>query len=97
MCDADRNKYEIFKDIINHRKNAQSISIYYGYDICPNGQEKTNKTTLGWNICVEFIDISTECIPLQDVKKATLYNYPNMMSQIILTKSLTSIGGMDLC
>ena len=38
MCDAEGKQYEIFKDIIGHKKNERSIPISDGYDIGPNDQ-----------------------------------------------------------
>ena len=68
MCDEEVNKYDIFKEIIDRRNNAQAIPISAGQDIGPNGQVNPNKTILSWVICFDFIDGSTEWIPIKDVK-----------------------------
>ena len=39
-----------------------------GYETGPNGQLKPKKTTVGWEICVEFVDGSSDWIPLKDIK-----------------------------
>ena len=38
------------------------------YETGPNGQLKPKKTTVGWEICVEFVDGSSYWLPLKDIK-----------------------------
>mmetsp|Transcript_6957 Transcript_6957/g.15347 ORF Transcript_6957/g.15347 Transcript_6957/m.15347 type:complete len:588 (-) Transcript_6957:1134-2897(-) len=68
QCDAEGREHEVFKEIIDHRKNARAIPMSDGYERGPNGQMKPKKTTIGWEVNVEFVDGSTEWIPIKDVK-----------------------------
>ena len=86
MRDTEGKQYEIFKEIIYHKKNARAIPISNGYNIGPNGQKNPNKTTVGWEICIYFINVSTGWIPLKDVKnsnpiKLSKYTVANNIDQ----------------
>ena len=57
-----------FKEICNHKKNARAISIQDGYDISCNGNRTPKRTTVGWEILVEWRDGSTAWVSLKDLK-----------------------------
>ena len=68
QCDAEGHQYMVFSDIVDHRKNNRAIPISDGFETLSNGQKKPKKTTVGWDILVEFVDGSTEWRPLKEVK-----------------------------
>ena len=68
QCDEEGREVQLFSDIIDHRKNRRAISIADGYERGPNGQRKPKKTTIGWDVLIEFKDGTTQWVPLKDVK-----------------------------
>ena len=56
------------KEICNHRKNPRVISIQDSYNISCHGNRTPKRTTVGWEILVEWRDGSTAWVPLKDLK-----------------------------
>ena len=57
-----------FKEICDHRKNKRAISIENGYDVSKNGNRTPKRTTVGWELLVEWRDGSTDWMALKDLK-----------------------------
>ena len=55
MWDVEGNQYEIFKEIIDHRKNAQAIPLSDGYDIGPKWKIKSQEKKVGWEILLSSL------------------------------------------
>ncbi|KAL7529744.1 hypothetical protein ACHAXR_003132, partial [Thalassiosira sp. AJA248-18] len=70
QCDTEGHQFTVFREIIDHRKNARAIPISNGFKIGSNGQRKPKKTTVGWDILVEFNDGSSDWVPLKEVKES---------------------------
>ncbi|KAL7525879.1 hypothetical protein ACHAXR_001197, partial [Thalassiosira sp. AJA248-18] len=70
QCDTEGHQFTVFREIIDHRKNARAIPISNGFEIGSNGHRKPKKTTVGWDILVEFNDGSSDWVPLKEVKES---------------------------
>ena len=70
QCDSEGRQHQVFSDIVDHRKNDRAITIDNGYEQTPSGIKKPKKTTVGWDLLVEFADGSTDWIPLKIVKES---------------------------
>ncbi len=68
QCDDEGREHLAFGEIIEHRKNARAVHIADGFDISSNGSRKPKKTTVGWELLIEFKDGSTKWVTLKDVK-----------------------------
>ena len=68
QVDSEGRELLAFKEICDHRKNARAISIQDGYDISRNGNRTPKRTTVGWELLVEWRDGSTDWVPLKDLK-----------------------------
>lgn len=60
QCDSEGRELLSFKEICDHRKNNLAISIENDYDILKNGNCKPKRTTVGWELLVEWRDGSTD-------------------------------------
>jgi len=68
QSDSEGRRQMIFKEITNHCKNLDAVSIEEGFTQGFNGNRHSKKTTWGWDKCVEWQDGSTSWIPLKEVK-----------------------------
>ena len=68
QCDSEGRELLSFKEICDHRKNHRAISIENGYTISKNGNKTPKRTTVGWDILVEWRDGSTDWVALKDLK-----------------------------
>ena len=68
QCDSEGRELLSFKEICDHRKNKRAISIENGYDISKNGNRTPKRTTVGWELLVEWRDGSTYWVALKDLK-----------------------------
>ena len=55
-------------EIVDHRKNKRALSKDDGFEIKRNGQKIPKKTTVGWQLLVEWKDGSTQWLDLKDLK-----------------------------
>ncbi len=63
-------QYQLFRAIVNHRKNSRAIDKGYQYrDV--NGKRVTKWTTAGWDLEVEWKDGSTTWLPLKELKESS--------------------------
>jgi len=60
----------VFKEIVDHRQHASAVPKEDGFTVSHNGNRHKKKTTIGWDICVEWRDGTTSWLPLKDVKNA---------------------------
>ena len=69
QCDIDGNEFMSYKEIIDHRKNDKALLIDDGFTIV-DGVPTPKKTTIGWEILVEFTNGETQWLPLKVVKES---------------------------
>ena len=71
QVDSEGNQYQIFKDIINHRKGKAAVAKEDGYNVDKrSGKQRRKKTTAGWELEVIWKDGSTSWLPLKDLKNS---------------------------
>ena len=58
----------MISDIIGHRKNGDALSDEEGYEESYNGNRTFKKTTVGWDLLIEWTDGTSTWVPLKDVK-----------------------------
>ena len=68
QCDSEGRQFQLLKEITDHRKNGRALSKDDGYTFAQNGDKIPKKTTVGWDVLVEWTDGSTQWIPIKDVK-----------------------------
>eukprot|EP00590_Aulacoseira_subarctica_P011644 CAMPEP_0172424146 /NCGR_PEP_ID=MMETSP1064-20121228/21716_1 /TAXON_ID=202472 /ORGANISM="Aulacoseira subarctica , Strain CCAP 1002/5" /LENGTH=1711 /DNA_ID=CAMNT_0013165931 /DNA_START=811 /DNA_END=5943 /DNA_ORIENTATION=- len=69
QCDVDGNRYQIFREIINHRRNKNAIDKADQMIQVGNKIHK-KKTLAGWDLQVEWKDGSTSWLTLKDLKNS---------------------------
>jgi hypothetical protein len=95
QCDNDGNEFMSYKEIIDHRKNDKAVLIDDGFTI-ENGIANPKKTTIGWEILVEFTNGETQWLPLKVVKESNPVQLADMQSRIKLIMSPLFIGGFHI-
>ena len=70
QVDQEGRSYAILNEIVDHRKDGRAISADDGYFTCQNGRKLPKRTTVGWDLQVEWRDGSTTWIPLKDLKES---------------------------
>ena len=68
QVDSEGRQYLLLKEIVDHRKGSDAISIADGFTISHNGNKVPKQTTRGWELLVEWKDKTTNWIPLKDLK-----------------------------
>jgi len=69
QCDAEGNQYQIFQEIVNHRRNKSAVD--KADQMIRVGNKSTKKKTLtGWDLEVEWKDGSTSWLTLKDLKNS---------------------------
>ena len=69
QVDEHGNQYHIYKDIINHRKRKNAVDKSDQYKIGKDRRKTKRKTTIGWDLEVEWKDGSTSWLPLKELKE----------------------------
>ena len=68
QVDEEGNQYQLFKEIVGHRKNKRAIEKADQYRSA-NGKRTKKQTTAGWDLEVEWADGSTSWLPLKEMKE----------------------------
>lgn len=66
--DKEGNQYQLFKEIIGHRKNKRAIEKADQFRN-NNGKLTKKQTTAGWDLEVKWVDGSTSWLPLKQLKE----------------------------
>jgi hypothetical protein len=69
QVDEEGRHFVLLKEISDHRKNAQAVSIDDGF-VTVNGQRRPKRTTKGWELLVEWKDGAVTWVPLKDIKES---------------------------
>jgi len=71
MIDDEGHETTLFKAIIDHRcDTSKAISQQEAWITTHNGNRVPRRTTIGWELCIQWSDGSTSWIPLKDVKNS---------------------------
>jgi len=66
QVDEDGYRYQLLESIMDHRKMSDAVD--EEFETLSNGQRRRPKTTIGWDIHVQWRDGTTTWIPLKEVK-----------------------------
>jgi hypothetical protein len=70
QVDDEGYQFQLLKEITDHQRRDEALSIADGFVISANGQRKHRHTTKGWDLLVEWKDGSVSWIPLKDLKES---------------------------
>ena len=69
QCDIEGNQYRLMDHIVDHRKDNKAVS-KDNQDVRWNGKTYKQKTTRGWQLCMDWKDKSTSWERLSDMKES---------------------------
>ena len=69
-CDEEIKNEQIFSSILDHRKDSSALSKKNAFFTTESGYKKRKRTTKGWELLVQWKNMSTNWLPLKDVKEA---------------------------
>ena len=69
QCDIEGNQYRLMDHIVDHRKDDQAVSKDI-QEVTLNGKTYKQKTTRGWQLCIEWKGKSTSRERLSDMKES---------------------------
>ena len=69
QCDSEGNQYQIFQEIINHRRNKNAVD-KSDQMVRTGGRNHKKKTVAGWDLEVEWKDGSTSWLSLKELKNS---------------------------
>jgi hypothetical protein len=61
----------LFKEIFNHRRNKNVLDKADAYRVLSNGTRTPKKSTVGWDVEIEWKDGTTSWIPLKELKETS--------------------------
>ena len=64
-CDADGNKYILFDSFADYKSNPKAVT-KNNHCIVHNGRNSLRRSTVGWQLCVQWKDGSTSWQSLKD-------------------------------
>ena len=68
-CDTEGNQYRLMDHIVDHRKD-NNVVCKDNQDVTVNDKSYEQKTTRGWQLCIECKDKSTSWERLSDMKES---------------------------
>ena len=71
QVNSEGHHYQLLKEITDHRKYRSEIPISDGMIPSNNGNVVPKKTSRGWDLLVEWKDVSSIWIPLKDFKSSS--------------------------
>jgi hypothetical protein len=85
QCDDDGNEYLLFDCIVDHKKSDKALTnATQGFS--HNGKECMRRSTVGWHLCVQWLDGSTSWQSLRDLKES----YPLQVAEYAVTQGIDS-------
>ena len=69
LCDGNGNEYLLFDCIVDHKKNDKALT-NKTQSMSNNGKECMRRSTIGWNLCVQWLDGSTSWQSLKDLEES---------------------------
>ncbi len=68
-CDDDGNEYLLFDSIVDHKKSNKALTKETQH-MSHNGKKAMRRSTVGWHLCVQWLDGSTSWQTLKDLKES---------------------------
>ena len=84
QVDEDGHRQLFIDDIIAHRCDESAIKIADGTYMTATGVPRKKRTTRGWYFCVQWVDGSTDWVPLKDIKDS----YPVQVAEYVRANKL---------
>ena len=85
QVDSEGHHYQILKEISDHKKNWDALSVSEGFHTRKNSSQKIpRKTTKGWELLVEWCDGSMDWIRLADLKES----YPVQLAEYAVANGI---------
>ena len=84
QCDIEGNQYRLMDHIVDHRKDNNAVS-KDNQNVTANGKSHKQKTTRGWQLCIEWKDKSTSWERLSDMKES----YPVQVAEYAETVGIS--------
>ena len=72
QCDPDGNQYLLLADIVDHRSIDNAIKFDDQKAVRSDGRTYLRRSTVGWQLCCQWIDGSTSWESLNNLKNHTL-------------------------
>jgi hypothetical protein len=69
QVDEEGRHFVLLKEISDHQKSDEVVSIDNGFVIV-NGQQKPKRTTKGWELLAEWKDGAVSWVPLKEIKES---------------------------
>ena len=69
QCDIEGNQYRVMDHTVDHRKDTNAVC-KDNQDVTVNAKSYKQKTTRGWQLCIEWKDMSTSWERLRDMKES---------------------------
>ena len=85
QVDEEGNRHVLFDEISEHRKTALAIPIDDAFQTMSNGRKVRRKTTVGWDVLINWKDGSQQWIALKDVKNA----YPVQLAEYAVANRIS--------
>ena len=82
-CDNQGNEYLLFDSIVDHKKNDRALTAAT-QPIMHNGHKSLRQSTIGWYLCVQWLDGSTSWQSLKDLKES----YPIEVAEYAVTMGI---------
>jgi hypothetical protein len=83
LCDNNGNKYLLFNCIVDHKKSEKALT-NKTQSMSHNGKECMRCSTVGWHLCVQWLDGSTSWQTLKDLKES----YPLKVAEYAVTQGI---------
>ena len=83
LCDDNGNEYLLFDCIVNHKKSDKALT-NKTQSMSHNGKECMKRSTVGWHLCVQWLDSSTSWQTLKDLKES----YPLKVAEYAVTQGI---------
>eukprot|EP00980_Cylindrotheca_fusiformis_P014246 scaffold3766_cov80-Cylindrotheca_fusiformis.AAC.1 len=70
QVDSEGREQAIVKEIIDHKSDGNAIPKSQGFFKTSSGNMRPKRTTSGWKLCVEWVDGTSDWLPLKDLKES---------------------------
>ena len=70
QIDNEGNRHVLFQEIIDNRTNGKQVLQQDAFITTKMGTKRRRETTVGWELCMRWKDLSTTWITLKDMKEA---------------------------
>ena len=70
QVDTEGNRFQVLKEIQDHRSDGRAITRANGWNTSRNGNKTPKLTTIGWQLLVEWKTGGTEWVPLKALKQS---------------------------